>query len=175
MPLNISHFFFISNILNIPIELVENMQLTTFSDYSMRVMMYLGLRQGKLATISEIALAYHISENHLTKVVHHLAKLGYVETVRGKGGGLRLVLLPEAVNIGKMLRDSEGSSSLLPCLIKEDECCIQRSCQLIGILREAQDALFAVLDKYTLADLLFKDTPLARILLHPKSMRVTPT
>lgn len=145
------------------------MQLTTFSDYSMRVMMYLGLRHGKLATISEIAQAYKISENHLTKVVHHLARLGYVETVRGKGGGLRLVLLPATVNIGKMLRDSEGGSSLLPCLTKEDECCIQRSCQLTGILREAEDALFAVLDKYTLADLLFKEVPLANILFHPRA------
>lgn len=146
------------------------MQLTTFSDYSMRVMMYLGLRHGKLATISEIAQAYKISENHLTKVVHHLARLGYVETVRGKGGGLRLVLLPETVNIGKMLRDSEGGTGLLPCLTKENECCIQISCQLIGILREAQDALFAVLDKYTLADLLFKDAPLENILFHSRTI-----
>ncbi len=144
------------------------MQLTTFSDYSMRVMMYLGLQHGKLATISEIAKAYQISENHLTKVVHHLALRGYVETVRGKGGGLRLILDPATVNLGAMLRDSEGDAGLLPCLTKEGECCIQRSCILMGILREAQAALFAVLDKYTLADLLRKEAPLARILLHPK-------
>jgi len=144
------------------------MQLTTFSDYSMRVMMYLGLQHGQLVTISDIAQAYQISENHLTKVVHHLAQRGYVETVRGKGGGLRLVLAPETVNLGAMLRDSEGDTGLLPCLIKEGECCIQRSCKLMGILREAQTALFAVLDKYTLADLLSKEAPLAHILLHPR-------
>lgn len=146
------------------------MQLTTFSDYSMRVMMYLGLKHGQLTTISEIARSYGISENHLTKVVHHLAQRGYIETLRGKGGGLRLVLDPKTVNLGAMLRASEGDSGLLPCLTKEGECCIQISCKLMGILREAQLALFEVLDKYTLADLLMQEEPLARILLHPRSV-----
>ncbi len=139
------------------------MQLTTFSDYAMRVMMYLGLQQGQLATISEIAHAYGISENHLTKVVHHLALRGYVETVRGKGGGLRLVRAPNTVNIGEMIRASEGNAGLLPCLNKEGACCIQNTCKLMGILREAQSALFGVLDQYTLADLLLKEAPPTQI------------
>lgn len=144
------------------------MQLTTFSDYSMRVMMYLGLQHGRLATISEIAQAYAISENHLTKVVHNLALGGYVETVRGKGGGLKLVRDPNTVNVGEMIRALEGESGLLPCLNTEGECCIQITCKLMGILREAQSAMFTVLDKYTLADLLLEKAPLARILMHPR-------
>lgn len=145
------------------------MRLTTFSDYSMRVIMYLGLQHGQLVTISDIAKAYLISENHLTKVVHHLAQRGYVETVRGKGGGLRLVRDPVTINIGEMIRDSEGETGLLPCLDSHDMCRIQPSCKLMGILREAQVALYAVLDKYTLADLLQQEAPLAQILMHPKS------
>jgi Rrf2 family nitric oxide-sensitive transcriptional repressor len=144
------------------------MHLTTFSDYSMRVMMYLGLQHGQLATIAEIAQAYNISENHLTKVVHQLAQRGYVETVRGKGGGLRLARDPKTVNIGEMIRDSEGDTGLLPCVDSQSACCIQPACKLMGILREAQAALFEVLDKYTLADLLSQEEPLARILFHSR-------
>ena len=146
------------------------MHLTTFSDYTMRVMMYLGLQHGQLVTISDIAQAYKISENHLMKVVHHLAQQGYIETVRGKGGGLRLAREPNTVNIGEMIRISEGDTSLLPCLDTNGTCCIQPSCKLVGILREAQVALFTVLDKYTLADLLQQKGPLSRILVHPKSV-----
>lgn len=132
--------------------------------------MYLGLKHGRLVTISDIARAYKISENHLTKVVHHLAQHGYVETVRGKGGGLRLARDPNTVNIGEMIRHSEGEAGLLPCLDTDDTCCIQPSCKLMGILREARIALFMVLDKYTLADLLYQEEPLARILIHPKTV-----
>lgn len=146
------------------------MHLTTFSDYSMRVLIYLALQHGQLATIAEIAQAYGISENHLMKVVHHLAQRGYVETVRGKGGGLRLVRDPESVNVGELVRDTEGNASLLECLDAESTCCIQPACRLIGILREAQAALFAVLDKYTLADVLHKkEVPLTRILMTSKT------
>ena len=144
------------------------MRLTTFSEYSMRVMMYLGLQHGQLATIAEIAQAYNISENHLTKVVHQLAQRGYVETVRGKGGGLRLARDPNTVNLGAMIRDSEGEPSLLPCVDSQSDCCIQPACKLMVILREAQTALFNVLDKYTLADLLSEQAPLARILFQTK-------
>lgn len=144
------------------------MRLTTFSDYSMRVMMYLGLQHGQLVTISDIAQAYKISENHLTKVVHHLAQRGYVETIRGNKGGLRLSRDPNTVNIGEMIRATEGDTSLLPCLDTVGICCIQPSCKLMKILLEAQAALFEVLDKYTLADLLNQEEPLAYILMHPR-------
>ncbi|OIQ78356.1 HTH-type transcriptional repressor NsrR [mine drainage metagenome] len=145
------------------------MHLTTFSDYSLRVMMYLGIQHGQLVTISDIAKAYKISENHLTKVVHHLSQHGYVDTVRGKGGGLRLVRDPGTVNIGEMIRITEGDTGLLPCLDTDGKCCIQPSCRLIGILRMAQDALFSVLNQYTLTDLLHNDEQLTHILMHPRS------
>lgn len=130
----------------------------------MRVLMYLGIQHGKLVNISEIAQAYAISENHLTKVVHQLAQRGYIETVRGKGGGLRMVQDPLTINISEILRATEGDAVLLPCLSHDDSCCIKPSCQLVSILREAQNALYAVLAKYTLADLLKQDGSLSRIL-----------
>ena len=144
------------------------MRLTTFSDYTMRVLIYLGLRRDGLITISDIAKAYDISENHLTKVVHQLAQRGYIETVRGKGGGMRLAREPEEINLGELIRITEGDTGLLACLEGQGSFCIQSACSLIGILREAQTALFAVLEKYTLADLLQREQPLATILLHPR-------
>jgi Rrf2 family nitric oxide-sensitive transcriptional repressor len=147
------------------------MQLTTFSDYSLRVVMYLGLKQGDLCTIAEIAQAYAISESHLSKVVHHLALGGYIETVRGKGGGLRMLLDPKTINVGAMIRATEGEAGLLPCLSSAGVCCIENNCKLMAILREAQHALFQVLDRYTLADLLTEPAALQHILLPPKLVR----
>jgi len=143
------------------------MKLTTFSDYSIRVIMYLGIKHGELANIADIAKAYNISENHLTKVVHHLGQHGYVETVRGKGGGIRMIRDPETINLGKIIRDSEGDTGFLACLDSEGECCIQSTCRLMGILREAQKAMYAVFDRYTLADLLTQEPTLTRILMNP--------
>lgn len=141
------------------------MHLSTFTDYAMRTLIYIGLQRDRLVTIAEIARAYGISENHLMKVVHHLAQRGRVETIRGKGGGLRLAMAPASINIGTLVRATEGSTGLLQCLDGQSDCCIQRACRLTGILREAQDALFAVLDKYTLDDLLCDEPALAGILM----------
>ena len=140
------------------------MRLTTFTDYSLRVLIYLGLRQDRLVTISDIAQAYGISENHLMKVVHGLAQRGDIETVRGKGGGLRLAREARAINIGETIRATEGDGGLLGCIDGNSDCCIQGTCALIGILREAQDALYSVLDRYTLADLLREDSGLRELL-----------
>lgn len=151
------------------------MHLTTYSDYSMRVLVYLSLEKERLVTIADIAKAYNISENHLMKVVHHLALEGYIETVRGKGGGMRLAQKPEKINIGQLIRKTEGDSGLLACTYEVSNCCIQPSCDLIEILREAHAALYAVLDKYTLADLIKNQQPLARILMHhPRSGKANP-
>lgn len=144
------------------------MRLTTFSDYSMRVVMYLGIQEERLVTIYEIAQAYNISENHLMKVVHQLALNGYVETIRGKNGGLRLARDPKTINLGELIRKSEGDTGILPCLDTTDVCCIQPSCKLMGVLREAQNALFDTLGKYTLADLLIDNDSQRHLLLHPK-------
>ena len=143
------------------------MRLTTFTDYTLRVLIYLGLHQDRLVTIADIAQAYGISENHLMKVVHGLAQRGDIETVRGKGGGMRLARLPQEINIGETIRATEGYGGLLGCIDGNSDCCIQGTCALVGILREAQNALYAVLDRHTLADLLQQDSGL-RVLLTDK-------
>lgn len=143
------------------------MHLTTFSDYSMRVLMYLALKQPELVTIANIANRYHVSENHLTKVVHFLAQRGYIETVRGKGGGLRLNRAPAEINIGEVIQLTEGGEGLLPCVNGEGDCCIMPVCKLIAILRESQQAMYRVLEQYTLADLLIDKNPLSQILTPP--------
>ncbi len=141
------------------------MRLTTFSDYSFRVLIYLGSAPQGLATIADIAAAYDISPNHLMKVVHYLGQAGYVETVRGKGGGMRLAKPPAAINVGRVLRDTEEGFDVVACLQPgKSDCRIAPACVLKGALAEARDAFLAVLDRYTLADLLAPARPLARIL-----------
>ncbi|MGH8801319.1 MAG: RrF2 family transcriptional regulator [Casimicrobiaceae bacterium] len=145
------------------------MRLTTFSDYSLRVLMYLGVHGGRLATVSEIAAAYDVSENHLVKVVHHLAQHGYIETTRGKGGGMRLARPPGKINVGEVLRGTEESFILVECFDKATSGCrIDAACLLKGILGRAMDAFFAVLDRHTLADLLGTRSKLTRILVLPE-------
>jgi Rrf2 family nitric oxide-sensitive transcriptional repressor len=144
------------------------MRLTTFSDYSFRVLIYLGAAPEGLATIESISAAYGISSNHLMKVVHRLAQLGYIETVRGKGGGMRLARPPEAINVGEVLRATEDGFDLVECMDDGDNCRITRACVLRHVLGEARDAFLKVLDGYTLADLLAPARPLARVLLAPR-------
>jgi Rrf2 family nitric oxide-sensitive transcriptional repressor len=130
------------------------MRLTAFSDYTLRVLMFLALNRDRLATIPEIATAYDISENHLMKVVHQLARAGIIESVRGKGGGIRLAHKPEDIQLGQVVRASEGSAPIVECLTGDAGACrIAPACQLTAILVSAFEALFAKLDEYTLADL----------------------
>ena len=137
------------------------MRLSAFSDYSLRVLAYLGVNVGRLVTIAEIAQSYDISENHLMKVVHHLGRAGYLETVRGKGGGIRLARAPADIVIGEVVRQTESDLSLVECF-GEGCCRIASACRLKSILQESLDAMFLVLDGYTLADVL--DTPLDRLI-----------
>ncbi len=142
------------------------MRLTTFSDYTLRVLIYLALDQTRLATIPVIAAAYGISENHLMKVVHQLACAGVVETQRGKGGGIRLARPPEEIRVGEIVRAAEGAAPIVECLGEEaSACCIAPNCRLAGVLVRAFDALYAVLDEYTLADLTANRRVLKQVLM----------
>lgn len=130
------------------------MRLSTFSDYSLRVLMYLGAQPDRLATIAEIAGGHGISESHLMKVVHQLGRGGFIETVRGKGGGMRLAFAAKDIVLGKVIRHTESDFTLVDCHSGKAACRIQGACCLSSILDEAVKALFLVLDGYTLADLL---------------------
>ncbi|MBV8535201.1 MAG: Rrf2 family transcriptional regulator [Alphaproteobacteria bacterium] len=145
------------------------MRLTQFTDYSLRVLIYLGLNdEGPLCTIRDIARQYGISENHLMKVVHGLSQLGYVDAVRGRGGGLRLARPPEEITVGAVVREIEKDPVLVECFDPQrNECCITEACALRHALFEAQRAFFAVLDRYRLSDLLRPKTKLMRLLQIP--------
>jgi len=130
------------------------MRLTRFSDYALRVLIHLGLKDGRQASIREIAEAYDISEAHLMKVVHGLAGLGYVATSRGRGGGLRLARPAKAICIGAVVRDTEDDMALAECFTSGNTCPIAGPCRLQGMLREALEGFLAVLDRYTLEDLI---------------------
>ena len=130
------------------------MKLSSFSDYSLRVLIYLGLQPDRLATVGEITAAFDLSRGHLMKVVHQLGKAGYLETVRGKGGGIRLGRTPEDIVLGQVIRHTEGLIELVECFSGESHCRIQPACRLRAILAEALGAMFRVLDAGNLGDLL---------------------
>ena len=144
----------------------RSMRLTTYSDYTLRVLMYLALDRTRLATISEIAAAYGISRNHLMKVVHQLGRAGVIESVRGKGGGIRLAHAPEAIRIGEIVRTSEGNAPIVECLSGDANTCrIAPVCKLAGMLIDGFDALYERLNRYTLADLMIGRKALATVLI----------
>ena len=145
------------------------MRLTTFSDYTLRTLIYLALRPDRLCTIEGIAGAYGISANHLTKVVHEAAKAGEVRTVRGQGGGLCLARAPEEITVGAVLRRTEPDLALAPCFGTAAACRIQPGCVLQGALGEALAAFLAVLDRKTLADLIRPGRQLAELLGMPEA------
>jgi Rrf2 family transcriptional regulator, nitric oxide-sensitive transcriptional repressor len=140
-------------------------RLTVYTDFSLRVLIFVALKGDRLATISEIATAFDISKNHLMKVVHQLGVAGYVKTVRGKGGGLRLARRPNDIVLGEVVRRTEPDMALVPCLTPNDSnCVILPSCALRGVLSEARDAFLAVLDRCSLADLVQRRAPLRKLL-----------
>ncbi|MDG5496014.1 Rrf2 family transcriptional regulator [Niveispirillum sp. BGYR6] len=129
------------------------MRLTRFSDYAVRVMLFLAAHPDRLCSIGEIANAYEISQNHLMKVVSDLATHGYILSSRGRSGGIRLGMPAGEINIGKLIRHTEGQIDLVGCA----ECKLAGACRLPGPLDLALDAFFAVLERYSLADVLGDD------------------
>lgn len=142
------------------------MRLTTFTDYTIRVLIFMGMHPEQLTTVGELAQRYDISRNHLTKVIHYLGQQGYIETLRGKGGGIRLAIEPQDINIGTLVRDTEKNSALAECFSKQTcHCKILPACRLTGILKEAQESFYQVLDKYSVADLIVNVSVLENLLV----------
>lgn len=141
------------------------MRLTTFTDYSLRVMMYVAAHPEGRATIAEIARSYDISEHHLTKVVHFLGKEGYLENLRGRGGGLRLARAPSAINVGDVVKLTEGGDVPAECFERETNCCaITADCKLKFALSDAVDAFYSALRRYTLEDVVKNRKALGKVL-----------
>ena len=126
------------------------MQLTRYTDYGLRTLMYLALNseRNSLFRISEITEVFDLSANHISKVVHHLGKLGYLQTVRGKSGGFKLAKPASEINIGQVVRSLENSLAPIDC--SKPYCLLTPACQLKGVLGEAVNAYLAVLDAYSL-------------------------
>jgi Rrf2 family nitric oxide-sensitive transcriptional repressor len=141
------------------------MRLTTFTDYSLRVLIYLASKPGAApglpparSTVTEIARAFRVSENHLVKVVHFLGTGGWLDNARGRGGGIRLALPASEINIADVVRLAEASDVPAECFEPgHDECMIVRRCRLRGVLHEAVQSFYASLAKYTLEDLVHEE------------------
>jgi len=142
------------------------MRLTFYSDYSLRLLMYAALKDGTLVTIQDVADAYGISKNHLMKVAFQLGRHGLLETVRGRNGGLRLGRPPGKIRLGEIVRLTEEDFTMVECFDSAtNSCAITHTCRLRGVLSKALNAYLAVLDEYTLADLIEKNPNLSRVLL----------
>ena len=142
------------------------MQLTRYSDYVMRVLMYLALNSHRRCTTREIADAYGVSESHLTKVIFHLGRSGFITTIRGEGGGLELARPASGINLGTVYREFEPSFELAECFAGKERCAcpIAGFCELTRVLELALQAFLEVLDRHTLEDLLTSAPELKRVL-----------
>ncbi|AWN75138.1 Rrf2 family transcriptional regulator [Legionella anisa] len=148
------------------------MQLTQFTDYSLRALIYIALKQNT-CTINDIATAYAISHNHLIKIIHNLSKLGIVKTMRGKNGGIVMAENPAEINLKTLVLKLEPHFDLVPCFNKEANCCIAPTCKLRKILIDAQNAFFAILEQFSLADIIQNKVELSPLLnLTPKGEKL---
>lgn len=135
------------------------MRLTAMTDYSLRLLMYVGQHAGRLCTIAEIAQVYGISEAHLMKITHQLALAGFLETVRGRGGGMRLARAPSDINLGDVVRAMEPDFAVVECFATGNVCSLTGRCRLTGVLHGSLAAFMQNLDRYTLADILEPAAP----------------
>ena len=143
------------------------MKLTSFTDYSLRVLIFVAAQPARRATIGEIAATFDISEHHLTKVAHFLGKTGWLANVRGKGGGLELAMPPELINVGEVVRATEGDARPAECFVAGgSHCRIAGICSLADVLADAVTAFYDALDRFTLADLVRNRQSLANVLFN---------
>jgi Rrf2 family transcriptional regulator, nitric oxide-sensitive transcriptional repressor len=152
--------------------ILKIMRLKAFTDYSLRVLIFLAARPQRRATIAEIAAAFDISETHLMKVCRALGKAGVLANVRGKGGGLELAREPEAISVGHVVRVTEGSPRLAECFERANGCRIASVCKLRTVLDDAAQAFYAVLDRYSLEDIARYHIVLSRMLTLPRLTRL---
>jgi len=144
------------------------MRLRTFTDYCLRVLIYLAIDPDRRATVGEIAVSFDVSEHHLTKVVRFLARHRLVASVRGRGGGLTLGRPASAINVGEVMRIAEGGAHPAECFDRDSNTCvISPSCRLRSVLEEASSAFYEVLGRYSLEDLAGQRRALAKILSLP--------
>jgi Rrf2 family nitric oxide-sensitive transcriptional repressor len=146
------------------------MRLTNYTDYSLRVLIYLATKpKNELSNIKEIAEVYNISKNHLMKVTYELGKMKVIETIRGRNGGIRLAHSPEDINIGEIVRKTEEDFHIVECFdSNHNQCILSPVCSLKHVLNHALQAYLAVLDQYTLADLVKNQHSLLEYFLNQK-------
>jgi Rrf2 family nitric oxide-sensitive transcriptional repressor len=135
-------------------------RLTRYTDYSLRVLIHLALHDERLCSIGEISRSYEISHNHLMKVVNALAREGFVDTVRGRAGGMRLARPADTIGIGEVVRHTEEGFELAEC----SGCALSPACGLTGVLAEGMQAMMAVFDSYTVADLITDREAMRRLM-----------
>jgi len=140
------------------------MRLTRFTDYSLRVLIYLGLQQERLVTIRCISDAYGISRNHLMKVVSLLTRMGYLKAQRGPGGGIRLAKPPGQINLADVIRNTEEDLVMVECFDEQGQCVITPACRLQHIIGNALKAYLETLEAHTLQDLLGPEPELSSLL-----------
>ncbi|WP_119355162.1 RrF2 family transcriptional regulator [Azohydromonas sediminis] len=150
------------------------MRLTQMTDFALRLLMYVARHDDRLVTIAEVAQAHGLSEAHLMKITHQLAQAGYLETVRGKGGGMRLARPPAQIRLGAVVRDVEPDFTLVECFGSGNQCTLSGGCRLAGVIHDALQAFLARLDAHTLADMLPPPTdrvaaPLRRVRAAPET------
>ena len=143
------------------------MELSRFTDYALRVLMYVAARSPQKVTLRELADSYHVSQHHLVKIVHKLGTLGYLHNRRGRSGGIYLGRAADDIRVGDVVRHTETHLNLVECFsAHSNQCCITPACQLKGVFHDARDAFLQVLDTCTIADLVKNRASLLR-LIHP--------
>lgn len=139
------------------------MRLTTLTDYALRLMMYLAQRPERLCTIAEVAGSYGVSEAHMMKVTHQLGLAGWIETVRGKGGGMRLAHAPKDIGLGAVVRSVEPDFFMVECFSTGNACVLSGNCKLTTVIEQALQDFMTTLDAKSLADILPDDAEAAQV------------